>query len=435
MPILKRRHTLVDRYYHSFSSPVGSSNYLIDFGLDIIGGGGRVLEPQDISFNSREKTYTHPEIKTQPFAEFADQIKKLLALQNPRMLASYLRTEIMIEPPEDRAAELKLEYEHRIDVESGGETQGHHYTYQTYFAQPIIEKLVTQHQALFLELIQEAQALDLLNGNRNLELCLIQQLYNLDLSKADFRKLNLQEANLSGSVCDGTLFNGARLSKANLNATQLQKSTVSVKQLADAYYECATLPPGFWSYLPSARVLKLRRAIATLHQHGVSLLKARDKRGQEILRHAESLAAETRVDAQGKPLQALSEVWQKRVWKILHSADKIYKDYPRSRAILANVALCLLTGVVPYLIAAGIQRAVTGHFGFFREVQAASLVKKIDASLSTQKPKDDPMLILASGLHRQTGKSSTLYLFWGQDRNANNLGDPNVFRLVRGYLR
>ena len=313
------------------------------------------------------------------------------ALSQVDSLVQNLETLIKENKAEELASALRADFifEHKnivtkenLHTNVPSEVQGHIYTYQVCTVQPNIELLLLNHNATFRRLLALAKAADLQSATPKLYRTLVQQLTNLDLESADLSQLDLDEADLSHSKAKKANFSGSTFNNATCIGTDLQESNITKEQLESCKtYAHAKLPPGFWPYWTEDTKTTVLDGLKDLRAYGKKLQDQGIAKGEEAVKLADQLTADI-----NRPAVKFNESFQRKFLQDLHSKDGLFDKHRSYKRIIANIALCVVSGIVGYLIAGAINKKLTGNFTFFAKTATHQLVEKVDQAFAKDRP-------------------------------------------------
>lgn len=360
-----------------------------------------------------------------------DLISKLetqIKNNNPEELAKLLRADFIFE-----LHEMIVEKRFHIDIPA--EVQGNVYTYRVCDAQPNIELLILEHNKAFRQLLAQAKEADLKNAatapneTPSLYRTILRQLKNLHLEGADLSELDLDDADLSHSQCKKANFRKSTLLEAICINTDLQDSGITKKQLGSCKtYADAKLDLGFWLYWTENTKNKVISGLNDLRAYGKKLQNKGIAKGEEAVKLADKLTADI-----NEPNVKYNEAFQQKFLKDLHSQDKLFDTHRSYKRIIANIALCIVSGLIGYLIAGALNKRFTGNFTFFAKTTSHKKVEVIDQAFTHDTPQMTNFLL---GTHPKIGKKSSIRSFFGHTRSKpeHPIGDAQVLPLIKGFL-
>jgi uncharacterized protein YjbI with pentapeptide repeats len=363
-------------------------------------------------------------------------LETLIAENKPQELATLLRKDFIFEYQQTLVEE-------NFHTNTASEVQGHVYTYQLCDAQPNIEFLILKHNAIFRSLLEKAKEADLknptlfnsaaenssLDSSTSLYRCILRELKQLDLQGADLSGLDLDEADLSHSNCKKADFKNSSLNKALAFQSDLRETNLTKKQLNSfKSYDAAQVNSDFWPYWTESTKNNVLAGLTELKRYGQKLKAEGSSKGEAAIKLADKLEADIK-----QPTAKYNESFQRQFLRDLHSQDRLFDGHRSYTRIIANIALCVVSGIVGYLIAGAINKKLTGHFTFFAKTTTRKKVETIDQAFPHT---PSPMSTFLLGTHPRLGKKSQVYSHFGHKKNksVHPLGDPQTLPLIKQFL-
>ncbi|HVY52900.1 MAG TPA: hypothetical protein VHA13_00080, partial [Gammaproteobacteria bacterium] len=199
-------------------------------------------------------------------------------------------------------------------------------------------------------------------------------------------------------------------------------------------YADAKVPAGLWPYWNDQMVSDIKNQLQELKAYGIKIQK--NSNGLIKGKLAENLADKLLADIE-QPGAKFNEHFQRKFLLNLHQYDNEFKDHRSYKRIIGNLALCVMSAVIGYVIAAAINKSVNGHYSFFSETATQQRIKRINKALMPSKIlHNDPVRILALGVNHNLGKKSNLYKFFGHEKGkpVHPIGDEKVLLKIKQFI-